>query len=396
MRPPPPATHTGTGTSYKDSHLTSFLCVCVTHNGNDMSTDRQRLPAAAVDRQRVTSAPADRQRVWRGLPQPTAPRRERKESAPAIIPMVWDPSGDENAQQAALRAATRAKARPPELAPSFSTFVAPTAVRPPVAAALKDRSHSEPGVGHRLTAARAAVVCEDARKKQAAAVQATRMRADQAAVKPAMENIQPLQLARESLATSERSRRLRDQPSRLRCPHRAPPSETGQALLAALGIDENDWANPQRPRSKISATLHQTSRTKASARRLNDESTVDGGGGGVSRMPSSRTSSRAGARPQSGQSRNPGCHSDQTPFLGIGFEATNPEPSAWHAPFGQEPAASEAELEVVGDLVDGATARGGDVRLQALQGELERVRQLEAMLQQERERGALMKAAACT
>ena len=347
----------------------------------------------SANRQRVMSAPIDRQRVWRGLPQSTAARRPPKQSTPAVTPMLWDPAGDESAQDAALRAATRVKEHPPDAPPSFSTFRASTAVRPPETAATKDENtrQSEPGLilAHRLTAVRAATVCEEARKKQAAAARAARERADPAAAKATGERAQPLQLARASLATSERDRRLRDQPSRLRVPQREPPSETGRALLAALGVDENDAANAHRSQRKSSDTSHQMLRTRPSSGRLTSRSGGSGGGGGGGGGGANGPLTASGRPPrtrlQASDSLSSSCGSARTPWLGIGFDGANADP--WgraEVSADEEPPAGVAageELEAVCEPPDTVT----DMRLQGLQAQLEHVRRLEAMLQSEKQ-----------
>lgn len=329
--------------------------------------------------------------MWRGLPQSTAARREPTKVTPAVVPIVWHPAGDESAQDAALRAATRAKVRPPEVAPSFSTFRAPSAVRLPERVAAKEEStrQSERRLTNGLTAVKAAAVSEERRKKQAAAARAARERADQAATKVTTDRAQPLQLARASLATSERDRRLRDQPSRLRVPQREPPSEAGRALLPALGVDENDAANTQRSQRKLGGVPHQMPRTVPSSGRLTDESRASGGGGGsgaasVPLMSSGRNPSRTRLQPSHKISVS--CRSAKAPWLGIGFDGANADP--WGREARDEAYADEEppggvtggeELEVVSEL-------HGDMQLQGLQAKLERVRLLEAMLQSEKEK----------
>lgn len=326
--------------------------------------------------------------MWRGLPHATATRRrEPNNSSPGIVPLVWDPAGDETAQDAALRAARRVKSGPPDAAIAFSTFQTSNAVRSSEAAAAKGdtRRQSEPGSAHALTAARAAAVSEEARKKQVAAARAARERADKTIAKAADEHAQPLQLARASLATSERCRRLRDQPSRLTDAQREGPSETGRALLVALGVDENDGANPQRPYAKMGGIPHQTPRTRPSSGSLKKES-VGGGGGAHVPVSSGRPLSRTPS--QSSRSLSASCRSAQTPWLGIGFDGANADPWGRDESLAlahEEPPARGGELEVVCEL-DAA----GHTQLQRLQAELERVRQLEAMLQSEKERGILM------
>lgn len=339
-------------------------------------------------------AAVDRQRVWRGLPQSTAVRRAppKHSSMPSVIPLDWDPAGDESAQDAAIRAAQRVKVRPPDAAPpSFSTFQAATA-RPPEFAkqestrqadiGVKDESarQSERGVTAARAAARAAA---EARKTQAAAATAARAKADQAAAKAAVERVQPLQLARASLATAERCRRLRDQPSRLKDSQREPPSEAGRALLAAIGVDEN--ANTHRSQPKPGGMP----RARPSSGRLKESSGGGGRGGGVANvplMPSGRPPSRT--RPQSSHSVGSSYRGAPTPWLGIGFDGANADPYGREVAWAHgEPPAGEEELEVVCEPDD------ADARLRGLQAELERVRLLEAMLQSEKERG--MRAVAC-
>lgn len=338
--------------------------------------------------------------VWKGLPQATAARRASKVSPPAIVPMVWDPAGDKSAQDAALRASQRVKVRPPEAVISFSTFQAQTTARLPDPAAEKPET-----TNHARTAARATVVGEEARKQAAAAARAAREREDYTAAKAAIErakpSAQPLQLARASLATSERHRKLRDQPSRLRGPQREPPShERGQALLAALhGADENDAAYSARLQPKIGSIpltsalhpvnqMHQRPRTRpssgaSSGRLKNDSGSGGGGGGGANELsvpvPSGRPQSRT--RPQSSHVLSSGGHNPRTPWLGIGFDDANADPYGREVAYAhEEPPAGEEELAVV------CAPSDGDAQLQGLQAELERVRQLEAMLRSEKER----------
>lgn len=254
--------------------------------------------------------------------------------------------------------------RPPDVAPSFSTFQAP--VRPEAAPAKGESKYQlEPaGLARELTAVRAAAVSEEARKKQAAAARAAREQraATAAAAKAAVERARPLQLARASLATYERCRKHSDEPNRLRHPQRAPPSEAGRALLVALGVDENNAANAQRLQSNLGGGVP---RTRPSSGRM------------ASDRPPSRT------RSQSSHSSSR-CGSASTPWLGIGFDESNADP--WgrdEALAREEPPACEQELEVVCEP-------DGDTQLQGLQAELERVRRLEAMLHSEKERGVLM------
>ena len=321
------------------------------------------------------STTVDRQRVWRGLlPHSAAARREPKVSttaAPPVVPIVWNPAGDDRAQDAALRAARRVRA------------LQAVTVRPPAEAAEAAASRKESARQSEPEAARpAAAVREEVRKKQAATTKAAPERAEQVACKAERSRrAQPLALARESLAASERCRRLASQPGRLGMNLRDPPSEAGRQLLAALRVDENAAANTQAGRDGRHQPKLDGIQSSQKPRKCSELKTESGGaaasGGGRAKVSSSgRHQSESRTRSQLSHSI-----SSRAPWLGIGFDNAsalggNNEPLAQ-----EEPPAGE-ELEPVCEL-DRYT------QMQRLQAELERVRHLEALLQSEKARGEL-------
>ena len=336
------------------------------------------------------STTVDRQRVWRGvLPHSAAARREPKVSttaAPPVVPIVWNPAGDDRAQDAALRAARRVRAlqavtvRPPAEAAEAAASRKESARQsePQTAASRKESTRqSEP------EAARpAAAVREEVRKKQAATTKAAPERAEQVACKAERSRrAQPLALARESLAASERCRRLASQPGRLGMNLRDPPSEAGRQLLAALRVDENAAANTQagrdgRHQPKLGVIQSSQKPGKCSELKTESGGAAASGGGRAKVSSSGRHQSESRTRSQLSHSI-----SSRAPWLGIGFDNAsalggNNEPLAQ-----EEPPAGE-ELEPVCEL-------DRHTQMQRLQAELERVRHLEALLQSEKARGEL-------
>lgn len=282
--------------------------------------------------------------MWRGLPHSVAARRAPKTTTSAVIPIDWDPAGDANAQDAALRAAERVKAlRPPEAAAAEKEEVA-------------RRAPAAKGEATRQSAAREAASREEARKRQVAAARQLAYRsATKAEVEQHAGREQPLQLARASLAASERCRRLASQPSRIGM-NREAPSEAGRQLLAALGVNEN-YATNTRP-----------------GRDARRQPTVGG-------IRSSRT---LRTRPECKKEIPSSCHRSRTPWLGIGFDDVSPFVGDEHglelSTQAEPPSSQEREPICGGDT--------HQARLQALQAELERVRHLEALLQSERAKEA--------
>lgn len=225
----------------------------------------------------------------------------------------------------------------------------------------------------------AAAVREEVRKKQAATTKAAPERAEQVACKAERSRrAQPLALARESLAASERCRRLASKPGRLGMNLRDPPSEE---LLAALAVDENAAANTQagrdgRHQPKLGVLQSSQKPGKCSELKTESGGAAASGGGRAKVSSSGRHQSESRTRSQLSHSI-----SSRAPWLGIGFDNAsalggNNEPLAQ-----EEPPAGE-ELEPVCEL-DRYT------QMQRLQAELERVRHLEALLQSEKARGEL-------
>ena len=292
------------------------------------------------------TAMSERQRVWRGLPHSVAARR--KPEPPAIVPIVWDPAGDDMAQDAALRAATRVRVLKAVAVCPAAKEESPRQPEPESAAA-KEAAVRKKASEKRVTVAKAA--CE-----RAAQVPSKMVGADRA---------EPLQLARASLAASERVRRFTSQLGRA-APLRDLPSETGRQLLVALGVDENDAGNTKPGRHRSLLKSGGVPRTRQEFK--NESSRAH-----VLSMPSGQSLSRT--RSQSSQSLNA-----TTPWLGIGFDGASARG------LGREDEALAHEELLTSEERESCSELGGDAPLQQLQAELERVRHLEALLEIEKAR----------
>ena len=305
-----------------------------------------------------SGAMSDRRPVWRGLPQGKARPKSAAVKTSTVVPMHWNPAGDERAQEAALRAKDRAQKATALQSNCLQTSSANCLHDRSIAklSAEKQLSAKEESSHQAATAARAvAVAREEVKKKQYAMALAAREYASKAAIATRAE---PLELARASLAASERCcRRSVSQHPKLSEITRNIPSENGRQLLTALEVNENDAANTQ----LRNALVGHRNRPKSGGFRLN--------------APVLRTRPETSrARSQGGQSLS---SSDAGPFLGIGFaSALGAEeealPPRW-AHVEPPPREERASVCEVGDV--------DDTHLQGLQAELERIRQLEALLE---------------